>query len=271
MPNEIQAYSEAPLQQRGTNPDATNDALAARLRSASSSRVDLRDGSVMLAEGASVEDVRAALAIIDGALVPGPQTQIAAQLARLCVACARPPNLDDDGEELWVMSMGETLMEYLLDCVIAAIKDWRATQKWWPSESDLRKLCELHSADRRRIREEASATIKLMERAAESRQTQAQRRSINPSGRTAQFVAKAREMYGADWARSWFVGGVNVMFTDTTIYTTAVGYDELRAKCSKIADAYCVVVLICPEVRQMLAAHQSEDEFFAAAKKRRTA
>lgn len=76
-------------------------------------------------------------------------------ISKLANACAKSLHIRDEAaEDDWFAVMTEVAMSYPIDVSKAAIEKWRATNKWWPTEKDLRDLCEGLAAPRRSLRQE---------------------------------------------------------------------------------------------------------------------
>lgn len=76
-------------------------------------------------------------------------------------------------------------------------------------------------------------------------------RSPAPWGATEAFAAEVEAKLGKPFALSW-LGEKTCRFTDTTIFTTALGRDWLEVHCYDLMQKHAVTVAVCPDVTAAL-------------------
>ena len=189
--------------------------------------------------------VQAAKKALEDAMRPGPLGDLLEAMTGLVAVTAPGPDMDMAHLGVWSQEIWRALMDYPGDVAVRALQEWRKTPRgeWWPREKPLRDLCERMMGARRQL----LAAVNMQEHAAKEAP---KGRYSNPFGRTEIFVLWATEQYGAAWASSWLKGGINVQFTEDTIFTTSVGADELRSKCGRKAGEIGVSFVVCPRLRK---------------------
>lgn len=135
----------------------------------------------------------------------------------------------------------KALGEYPEPVALAALDIWPRRSEWFPTEKELRDLLE-------EIQSEA-------EREAASRGQAGDGTYRGPVGNTALFVQKVEVERGADYVKSWLAGGINCLFTTTTIYTTSIGEERLGKDCAALIKLCGVKIRHSRECSKMLAAY----------------
>lgn len=76
-------------------------------------------------------------------------------------------------------------------------------------------------------------------------------RAPKPRGATAAFAEAVAAKYGAPFAHSW-LSAKTCRFTDTTIFTTALGCERLRQYCEVEIAMHDVTIVFCADVTRDL-------------------
>lgn len=76
-------------------------------------------------------------------------------------------------------------------------------------------------------------------------------RSHEPRGAVADFIAAAKAKHGEPFVRSW-LSARTCRFTDTTIFTIALGRDTLTQYCEALLATHRITVVVCPDVTRGL-------------------
>lgn len=126
--------------------------LAQQLRSSWNVRLQTRwettEGATCLqwvrADG-EADAIGKALAFLaqENAKRPTP-TRLAQALAVITAVCAKPADFDDAKVVLWSERLKRVMAEYPAAISLTAINEWPKSPngKWWPTENELRELCE---------------------------------------------------------------------------------------------------------------------------------
>lgn len=88
------------------------------------------------------------------------QTKLAQALAVITAVCAKPADFDDAKVVLWSERLKRVLAEYPAAIALTAINQWprTASGKWWPTENELRELCEGMMMFRRMLERELNTS-----------------------------------------------------------------------------------------------------------------
>lgn len=133
--------------------------------------------------------LRAALAVLSGALISGPEERVAAELSKVMVATRRPRQMaSDEDVDLYLATMVQALMDYPVDVVIWALGKQRAKSEYWPAEAEVRRLCDAAVAERLSAKNEAERLYGEALDRERTRKTQAR----SYSGPAAEFMQRAR-------------------------------------------------------------------------------
>lgn len=95
-------------------------------------------------------DLARALAMVERALAPAPQQQIAVELAKMRVSTKSRP-ADDDDLTLAMQVYADALGELPADVAIATVRWWARNEVWWPSLAELRLRAERFAHKRRQL------------------------------------------------------------------------------------------------------------------------
>ncbi|MEM7312691.1 MAG: hypothetical protein AAF497_06025 [Planctomycetota bacterium] len=101
-------------------------------------------------DAALMSECEAAKNTLRSALAPINVKDMAALLGRLRLHCRNVPTLSDTHWKLVVEDYQNDLGGYPLDIFKNAVDEWRRTQPWWPTISDLRAIAEPMLTERRR-------------------------------------------------------------------------------------------------------------------------
>lgn len=126
----------------------------------------------------------AGISALNDALRGGPTARIAASLMRLISATRRPAWMDDETAAVYFDTVQEAMHDFPIDCVEEACIAWRRNGKpgypdsrdFWPSEGELRGVCEKLFEPRRSLRNKALLLLQHLE-AEEERADRARRPS----------------------------------------------------------------------------------------------
>lgn len=135
----------------------------------------------------------------------------------------------------------KALGEYPEPIALTALDMWPRQSEWFPTEKELRDLLE-------EIQSEA-------EREAAARGQATDGTYHGPVGNTALFVEKVQAERGADYVKSWLAGGINCLFTTSTIYTTNIGVERLSKDCAALIKLCGVKIRHSPACSKSLAAY----------------
>jgi len=183
---------------------------------------------------ADASHLRAALFVLDGAMEAGPQSRVAAALARLTVVCHRPKRIaTEEAEALWFDTMTKAMMDYPLDVVQWAFEQWRKTPdgQWWPAEAEIRRLCEKSVEDRRQMRAEVDRALRELD--AKARALPAPQTIRGPA---AEFVQRAQARCTPGQILSYF-SRYGMRIEGSKVFTKSrIGEIRVREIAGDIAD-----------------------------------
>lgn len=185
----------------------------------------------------------------EAALGPAEPGLLAEELTVLVASCQRPQDLDEDKLRPWMLGLMGVLQRHPAAVAIEAIRAWpqQPGGRWWPMAADLEALA----------RSLGARHAELAERIAEAKTRRRARstseRSITPTGRSAEFVARVRDKLGEPFVRSWLRGGVNALFSEDAVFATPLGAERLERDCGGLAKAVGVRIEASAEVSALLA------------------
>lgn len=164
---------------------------------------------------------------------------IAHALAELTQVTRPRPGQDEAGIEAGVRRLIAALKEFPDDVALWALDYWPRQSEWFPTEHELRAVCDLR--------------VSSLARAEAAKGGERSGRFLEPSGKTAYFVHRAREVHGEPFCKSWLAGGITCSFSNDTVYTTSVGADRLRKQCWAELQEAGVNVIESKDASKMLA------------------
>ena len=102
---------------------------------------------------ATVDGLKAAVAVADAALRGGPEKRVSVAIRKLQSLTRKPAHFTEDTDAIYHYALRDAMMDYPVDIVEQACADWRKTPsgEWWPAEAELRKLCDKLVAARRSL------------------------------------------------------------------------------------------------------------------------
>lgn len=175
----------------------------------------------------------------------------------LCAVCRPRPDLSDGGMEAAASRLFKALGEYPQDVALWALDAWPRHSDWFPTEHELRVFCE------RRMGEVA--------RDEAAKNDPGQGRFLEPIGKTAYFAQRARAVMGEPWCKSWLAGGINCMFSQNIIFTTATGADRIQSECWGLLQESGVSVVVHKDAGAMLAKYCDRNQLTFEPRRKRNA
>lgn len=121
--------------------------------------------------GLTSEKLRDGLGALNQSLAGGPTQRIAASLMRLIAATRRPGWMDDETAAVYFDTLQEAMHDFPIDVVEEACiawrkhgkPDWAESREYWPSEGELRGICERLFKPRRDLRFKAGELLRHLE------------------------------------------------------------------------------------------------------------
>jgi len=138
------------------------------------------------------------------------------------------------------------LSEYPEAVALKALDQWPRKSEWFPTEFELRGLCEEIANDN--AREEAQASEAYVGGGRYNR----------PDGMVFQFVERVRGMRGDGYCKSWLAGGITCQFGHNRIYTTGLGERKLHEDFGDLARELGVAIIAEKAMSEMLARYCDE-------------
>ena len=157
-----------------------------------------------LAEGASIEDAKAALSLVERLDARAVKRDYAKEAGRLkLLTKAAYLNADDMTAQIDILA--EELGAYPLDAARAACRTWAAAQTFFPAWAELRELCEARVLFRRALASALRAYIELAETRA--RDIKALAKPETPANALWRKMAPAIKVrFGAETWNVWLKG-----------------------------------------------------------------
>lgn len=165
------------------------------------------------------------------------------ELTQVCRV--RPGQFEGDIEAM-ARRIFRTLNEYPEDVALAALDAWPRQSEWFPAERELRDLLDGIKGD--------------ADRKAASQGQANDGAYFQPIGRVAGFVDKVRELYGADYVKSWLSGGINARFTDKLVLVTGSAFDRLQHDCGYLARLWGVQIEKDPRAEELLIKYCNDND-----------
>jgi len=168
--------------------------------------------------------------------------KLADAFQELTQVCRPRPDQNEGNIEAGARRLFKMLSEYPEGLALEALDQWPRQSEWFPTEFELRKLCDELLAEATR-KEVAGGYV-------------GGGRYHKPDGMVFQFVERVRDARGDGYVKSWLAGGITCQFAHNKIYTTGIGHDRLNrdfgilaydlgvaiiedAECSKMLRDYC--------------------------------
>jgi len=172
-------------------------------------------------------------------------------LVRITAACRRPNDIaSEESVAAYTASMAEMMVEFPVDILEASASRWVDEVAWWPKRAELRAIC----MDELRVRSALCEELQAQIAACEAQKPGA--RGVAPRGVTAAFVEEVRRRHGDAYVRGYLSGGVNCLFSDTTVFVPSRTVQQILLDENYVAVGRTKVQIeICRTIMAMLERH----------------
>lgn len=171
--------------------------------------------------------------------------QVADGFQELTQVCRPRPDQNEGNIEAGARRLFKMLGEYEEPIALKALDAWPRKSEWFPTEFELRGLCDELTAEA--AHEGAGASYI------------GGGRYHKPDGMVFQFVERVRDVRGDGYVKSWLAGGVTCQFAHNKIYTTGIGAERLHKEFGALAYELGVAIIEDKECSKMLTAYCVEN------------